>query len=85
MEIHKSKDPNNKYFTYNFLCIVDYAIEHYVLQKEEVAEVKYVTIEDMELIKRKNDSNYTFCNWDDEDFYREINLLKNKRKQILGE
>lgn len=85
LEIYKSKDPNNKYFTYNFLCIVDYAIEHYVLQKEEVAEVKYVTIEDMELIKRKNDSNYTFCNWDDEDFYREINLLKNKRKQILGE
>ena len=37
----------------------------------------------IELIKRKNDSNYTFCNWDDEDFYREINLLKDKRKQIL--
>ena len=52
--------------------------------KEEVAEVKYVTIEDMELIKKENDSNYTFCNWGDEDFYREINLLKNKRKQILG-
>ena len=85
LEIHKSKDPNNKYFVYNFLFIVDYNIENYVLQKEEVAEVKYVTIEDMELIKRKNDSNYTFCNWDDEDFYREINLLKNKRKQILGE
>ena len=54
-------------------------------KKEEVAEVKYVTIEDMELIKKENDSNYTFCNWDDEDFYKEINLLKNKRKQILGE
>ena len=38
----------------------------------------------MELIKKENDSNYTFCNWVDEDFYREIKLLKNKRKQILG-
>ena len=85
LEIHKSKDSNNKYFVYNFLFIVDYKIEDYILQKEEVAEVKYVTIEDMELIKRSNDSNYTFCNWNDEDFYREINLLKNKRKQILGE
>ena len=85
LEIYKSKDPNNKYFAYDFLFIVDYKIEDYVLQKEEVSEVKYVTIEDMELIKRNNDSNYTFCNWDDEDFYREINLLKNKRKQILGE
>ena len=56
-----------------------------MLQKEEVAEVKYVTIEEMELAKKNNDSNYTFCNWDNEEFYREINLLKNKRKQILAE
>ena len=56
-----------------------------MLQKEEVAEVKYVTIEEIELAKKNNDSNYTFCDWEDEDFCREINLLKNKRKQILGE
>ena len=83
--IQKSKDPNNKYFVYNFLFMIDYNIEDYILQKEEVAEVKYVTIEAMELAKKNNDTNYTFCNWNDEDFYREINLLKNKRKQILGE
>lgn len=85
LEIYKSKDSNNKYFAYDFLFIVDYKIEDYVLQKEEVSEVKYFTIEEMELAKENNDSNYTFCNWDDEDFFREINLLKNKRKQILGE
>ena len=85
LEIQKSKDPNNKYFVYNFLFIVDYNIEDYILQKEEVAEVKYVTIEEMELAKKNNDTNYTFCDWNDEDFYKEINLLKNKRKQILGE
>ena len=85
LEINKSKDPNNKYFVYNFLFIVDYNIEDYVLQKEEVAEVKYVTIEEIELAKKNNDSNYTFCNWDDSDFYSEMELLKEKRKQILGE
>ena len=84
VDIYKSND-KNKRFGYNFIFVVKYKIKDYILQKEEVAAVKYITIEDMELIKRKNDSNYTFCNWDDEDFYREINLLKNKRKQILGE
>ena len=84
VDIHKSSDKNRR-FAYNFVFVVDYKIEDFKLQKEEVAEVKYVTIEDMELVKKNNDSNYTFCNWSDKDFYREINLLKNKRKEILGE
>ena len=84
VDIHKS-DNKNRRFAYNFIFVVNYKINDYILQKEEVAEVKYVTIEDIELAKKNNDSNYTFCNWDDEDFYREINLLKDKRKQILGE
>lgn len=82
LEIFKSKDPNNKYFAYHFLFVVDYKIEDYTLQKEEVTEVKYITIEEMELIKKSNDSNYTFCKWNDEDFYREIEILKQKRKSI---
>ena len=84
VDIHKS-DNKNRRFAYNFIFVLNYKINDYILQKEEVAEVKYVTIEDIELAKKNNDSNYTFCNWDDEDFYREINLLKDKRKQILGE
>ncbi len=83
VDIYKSND-KNKRFGYNFIFVVNCKIKDYILQKEEVAEVKYVTIEDMELIKKENDSNYNFCNWEDEDFYREIKLLKNKRKQILG-
>ena len=84
LEIHKSDD-ENKRFVYDFIFIVDYKIEDYILQKEEVAEVKYVTIEEMESIKNNNDMDYIFCKWKDEDFYREIELLKNKRKQILGD
>ena len=82
LEIHKSDD-ENKRFVYDFIFIVDYKIEDYILQKEEVAEVKYVTIEEMESIKNNNDMDYTFCKWKDEDFYREIELLKNKRKQMI--
>lgn len=80
LECWKSKDINNKRFAYNFIFIVDYKIEDYKLQKEEVSEVKYFTIEEMEQIKKNNDLNYTFCKWDDDDFYREIEMLKQKRK-----
>lgn len=74
----------NKRFSYNFIFIVNYKIDDYILQKEEVADVKYVNIEEMELARKNNDLNYTFCNWSDNDFYREINLLKNKRKEIFN-
>lgn len=84
VDIHKSDD-ENKRFSYNFIFLVNYKIDDYILQKEEVEEVKYVTIEDMELAKKNNDLSYTFCNWNDEDFYREIELLKNKRDELLGD
>ncbi len=83
IDIHKSSD-KNKRFAYNFIFVVNYKINDYILQEEEVSGVKYVTIEEMELLKNNNDVNYTFCNWDDEDFYREIKLLKKKRDEILS-
>ena len=82
IDIHKSNDENRR-FSYNFIFVVNYQIEDYILQKEEVAEAKYVTIEEIELARKNNDLNYTFCNWSDEDFCREIGLLKSKREEIL--
>lgn len=82
VDIHKSNDKNRR-FSYNFIFIVNYKINDYTLQLEEVSEVRYVTIEDIELAKKNNDLNYTFCNWKNDDFYREMKLLKNKRNEIL--
>ena len=79
------KDDKNRRFSYNFIFIVDYKIEDYTLQEDEVSEVKYFTIEEIEKARKNNDVNYTFSNWIDEDFNREINLLKNKRKELVGE
>lgn len=79
------KDDKNRRFSYNFIFIVDYKIEDYTLQEDEVSEVKYFTIEEIEKARKNNDVNYTFSNWTDEDFNREINLLKNKRKELVGE
>lgn len=81
VNVHKDSNKNRR-FAYNFIFVVNYKISDYILQKDEVVEVKYFTIEEMELAKKNNDLNYTFCNWSDEDFYREMNLLKNKREEI---
>lgn len=84
LDIYKSREPDGKYYEYNFLFFVDYNIDEYKLQKEEVSAVKYFSIEDMEQAKKNNDVNYTFYNWQDKDFYEEMAKLKEKRDEILG-
>ena len=79
----KKHNKENRRFAYNFIFVVNHKIEDYVLQEEEVSEVKYVTIEEMEEIKKVNNKNYTFHNWDDGDFEKEMELLKEKRKEVL--
>ena len=81
--IRKSKDPINKYFTYEFVFTVDYDISEYTLQKEEVAEVKYVTIEKIEEEVKQKNPNYTFSSWDNESFNENMELLKSKREEVL--
>lgn len=82
IDIHKSDDKSKK-FSYGFIFIVDYKIEDYTLQQEEVAEVKYFTIEEMELAEKNKSPDYVFCNWNEGDFYRGMQLLKNKREELL--
>ena len=40
-----------------------------------------IDIEDLEEIRNRNDKDYTFCNWDEDGFIRQINLLKNIEKR----
>ena len=49
-----------------------------------MSKVKYVTIEKIEKAKKRNDENYTYTKWNEEDFYKNIELLKEKRYKILG-
>lgn len=82
VDIHKS-DYKSKRFVYNFIFVVNHKIDDYILQEDEVSEVKYVSIEEIELARRNKDIKYTFSNWSNEDFDREMTLLKNKRKEVL--
>jgi len=82
VDIHKS-DYKSKRFAYNFIFVVNHKIDDYILQEDEVSEVKYVSIEKIELARRNKDIKYTFSSWSNEDFDREMTLLKNKRKEVL--
>lgn len=82
VDIHKS-DYKSKRFVYNFIFVVNHKIDDYILQEDEVSEVKYVSIGEIELDRRNKDIKYTFSNWSNEDFDREMTLLKNKRKEVL--
>ena len=73
-------DKNNHHFTYNYFVYVNYKIEDYVMQKEEVSDLKYISIEEMEKAKEKNDENYTFVRWDN--FDEIISMLKQKREKL---
>lgn len=81
VSIRKNGKPN-RYFSYNYIFIVDYTIDDYTLQKEEVEKVKYFTIEEIEKAKKENNQNYTFAAWKIEEFTKEIEVLKKRRKDL---
>ena len=76
------KDDNNHHFIYSFFAKVNYKIEDYTIDEEEVSDVKYVSIEEMEKIRENKDINYTFTSYNR--FEEIINELKNKRQLIIN-
>lgn len=81
INIKKQPRENGSHFTYSYFAYVNYKIEEYMMQKEEVSDLKYITIEEMQEAYNKNDKNYTFSNWPDFDIV--IEYLKNKRKELI--
>ena len=82
IELFKSINPNEHYYSYGYIFFTDYKEDDFVLQKEEVNMVKYYAIEELEKKKKKDDKNYTFCNWDEAGFNKQIQLLKEYRDKI---
>lgn len=84
--IYKSKDKKDRYFGYNFIVKVNYEINKFKLQKEEVSDVKYISINELLKIKKNNDNNYTFNKWKDKDFYQELEIIKKycTRSELCG-
>lgn len=80
---YKIEDIQDKCFGYDFFVNVSCNISECVLQEDEVSAVKYMSIEEIELIKELKNENYSFTDWNDEKFYDTINVLKNERKNYF--
>lgn len=80
---YKRDNIQDKYFGYDFFASVTSKIGECVLQEEEVSAVKYMTIEDMELVKERNNKDYSFVDWTDEEFNKTIKTLKDERKSMI--
>lgn len=56
----KINSDEENHFAYHFFIKVDYNINDYTIQKEELSELKYITLEELEEIVKNKDENYTF-------------------------
>lgn len=56
LSIEKCNDVNNKCFLYMYFYQTDKKQDEYVVQKEEVSYVKYVTVEELKIISQTKDA-----------------------------
>ena len=83
--VKKYKKFSDTQYNNNFQCIyftkTNREISEYIIQEEELSEVKYISIEELEKIIENKDEKYTFSK--SEYFEKLIEILKEKRKLIL--
>ena len=82
IEIFKSIDPLENYYSYGYIFFTDKKEEEFILQEEEVNKVKYFTIEELEQFKKDNNQKFTFSKWDIDGFNKQMSLLKKYRELI---
>ena len=79
-EFHLNCNQYNNCFSYQFFVDVDYGVNDYTIQKEELSEVKYISLEQLEEIVKNKDDNYTFSK---RDYMQEvIEYLYKERENI---
>ena len=84
VDVFKSVEPNNHYFSYGYIFLTDKKESEFELQKDEVSEVKYYSIEEIEQVRNQNNKDYVFCDWDEESFNNQIEILKKIRKKVIS-
>lgn len=58
--IYVNDEEGNKHFKYMYITKITTKIEDMVIQEEELSEVKYITIQELEDVIKTQDENYTF-------------------------
>ena len=70
-----------KNFVYNYFAYIDAKLTDCIIQREEVEEVKFITLEEMEAIFNRKDENYAFIKWPN--LEEQMKFFKEKRTAIL--
>lgn len=83
-EIFKSNNNKENYYSYGYIFMTDLKENEFKLQKEEVNAVKYFEIEELEEARKENNTDFTFCNWDEEGFKKQMAILKEYRNKMEG-
>ena len=81
----------NRHFIYSYLALVDFKIEDYTMQEEEVSNLKYITVEEMEDAYKNKDNSYTFIRWNDiekviielKKIREELSKIKENKRRII--
>ena len=84
IEVFKSTNTNEHYFTYGYIFFTNKKVDEFVLQEDEVAAVRYYSIEELEEIRRQDNKDYNLCNWDQDGFDKQMRLLKENRELITN-
>lgn len=78
IDIFKNSDEGNKHFKYVYLVRTNKKLEELKMQEEEVTELKYVSLEEIEKMVEDGDENLTFS----KKFYAKPSIQKIKK--IIG-
>ena len=71
------------YITYGYIIFTNMKEEDYVVQKDEVNDIKYFTIEELEEVRKQKNKDFSLINWNDEYFNEQISLLKGYRNNLF--
>jgi len=81
IDLYKSRNPKEHYYTYGYIVFTDLKENEFIVQKEEVEQVKYFKIEEIEEQVYNNNPLFSFTKWDRNDFKRQMDMLKNIRDE----
>ena len=78
--LEKMERKNNNHFKYMYYAKTDKHISEFVIQKEELSELKYISLKEFEDIIERQDDEYVFSK--SSYISKLISILKNKEENL---
>lgn len=78
--LEKKEIKNNNHFKYMYYAKTDKKISEFVIQKEELSELKYISLKEFEDIIERQDNEYVFSKGSY--ISKLISILKNKEENL---